>query len=176
MPPVELPLSPQPMSNITPSISLTPSAPTNNPSTPTPSSSQPLTTESLIIIPKIGLEARIVPDLEPQNLMEGVGHDPSTEQPGAPGVCILYGHRFLNYTDPSSGYFYLLDKLSAGDLVVVYWEGKSYHYVVQESMTINPDDFSIYRRREKPTLVLVTCTPLWSDRFRLVVIAEPSAG
>ncbi|MGB9553371.1 MAG: hypothetical protein ACPL7L_03240, partial [bacterium] len=35
----------------------------------------------LIIIPKIGLEAKIVPDLSWNNLMAGVGHDPLSANP-----------------------------------------------------------------------------------------------
>ncbi|MDI6869519.1 MAG: sortase [Coprothermobacterota bacterium] len=140
---------------------------------PSPSSSKPGLPEGpMIVIPKIGLEARIVPDLSWNNLMAGVGHDPLSVNPGEDGVCVLYGHRFLNWVDPSTGYFYLLDKLEPGDIVVIYWEGKVYRYVVRESKVIEPTDHSIYEKREAPTVVLVTCTPLWTDKYRLVVSAE----
>jgi LPXTG-site transpeptidase (sortase) family protein len=175
LPPVSLPRSPttSTASSALPTAVTPTPTPFPDPMTPTSSPVLP-TTEPMIIIPKIGLEARIVPDLDPASLMEGVGHDPSTQAPGETGVCILYGHRFLNYIDPSSGYFYLLDKLAPGDQVVIIWEGSIYHFTVKDSFTIEPDDFSIYEQKDKPTLILVTCTPLWSDRYRLVVIAEPS--
>lgn len=149
-----------------------PSSPTVTPSPFGGSPSLPQPPGPMIIIPKIGLEARIVPDLSWDNLMAGVGHDPNTKNPGEDGVCILYGHRFLNYIDPSTGYFYLLDKLVPGDLVVVYWEKKAFRYIVKESVIVEPTDFSIYNERPAPTLVMVTCTPLWTDRYRLVVFAE----
>lgn len=147
-----------------------PYEPTPIPLTPSVSSS-PLPEEPLIVIPKIGLEAKIVPDLSWDNLMAGVGIDPASGKPGEE-LCVLYGHRFLNWVDPSTGYFYLLDKLEPGDVVVIYWEGKVYRYVTKESKVIEPTDFSIYNPRKTPTLILVTCTPLWTDKYRLVVIAE----
>jgi sortase A len=144
--------------------------------TPTETESAPsknsLPKGPMIIIPKIGLEAKIVPDLSWNNLMAGVGHDPLSANPGESGVCVLYGHRFLNWVDPSTGYFYLLDKLEPGDIVVIYWGSEIYRYVVRESKVIEPTDHSIYQKRDVPTVVLVTCTPLWTDKYRLVVFAE----
>lgn len=149
----------------------TPSSSTSS-TTSFPSSKPDLPEGPMIVIPKIGLEARIVPDLSWDNLMAGVGHDPLSAFPGEDGTCVLYGHRFLNWIDPSSGYFYLLDKLEPGDLIVILWEGKVYRYIAKESKVIEPTDHSIYGKREIPTLVLVTCTPLWTDKYRLVVFAE----
>jgi sortase A len=161
--PQATPLPPEGIPTPLPSESPTPSSPPTKPGLPQ---------GPMIIIPKIGLEARIVPDLSWDNLMAGVGHDPLSAYPGEEGVCVLYGHRFLNWVDPSTGYFYLLDKLEPGDIVVVYWEGKVYRYVTRESKVIEPADYSIYNKREVPTVVLVTCTPLWTDKYRLVVFAE----
>ncbi|MCR4427940.1 MAG: sortase [Caldiserica bacterium] len=151
-----------------PESSATPTSPSENP----PPSPPEIPEGPMIVIPKISLEARIVPDLSWDNLMAGVGHDPLSAYPGEDGTCVLYGHRFLNWVDPSSGYFYLLDKLEPGDLIVILWEGKVYRYIAKESKVIEPTDHSIYEKREVPTLVLVTCTPLWTDKYRLVVFAE----
>ncbi len=159
---VRLANSPSPSSSVSPTLTPTPPAETPEPEPPS----------KMIIIPKIGLEAGIVPDLSWDSLMAGVGHDPSTKKPGEDGVCILYGHRFLNYLDPSTGYFYLLDKLGPGDLVVIYWDERAFRYIVKESIVVEPTDFSIYNERPNPTLVMVTCTPLWTDRYRLVVFAD----
>lgn len=167
----QIPLPPSPTFHATGTSSLTLTAsPT---ATPTPSTVKPaLPSGPMIIIPKIGLEAQITPTLSWDDLMAGVGHDPSTAAPGENGVCLLYGHRFLNWTDPSTGYFYLLDKLQPGDLVILYWEGKAFRYIAKETKIIEPTDFSIYNDRSVPTAVLVTCTPLWTDQYRLVVFAE----
>lgn len=151
------------------SMGITIATPTETNSVPSKAS---LPDGPLIIIPKIGLEAKIVPDLSWNNLMAGVGHDPLSANPGEDGVCVLYGHRFLNWVDPSTGYFYLLDKLEPGDIVVIYWKGKVYRYITRESKVIEPTDYSIYQKRNIPTVVLVTCTPLWTDKYRLVVFAE----
>jgi LPXTG-site transpeptidase (sortase) family protein len=167
----QIPLPPSPTSTATGTSSSTLTA--SSATTPTPSTPKPALPEGpMIIIPKIGLEAQITLTLSWEDLMAGVGHDPYTAAPGENGVCLLYGHRFLNWTDPSTGYFYLLDKLQPGDPVILYWEGKSFRYIAKEIKIIEPTDFSIYNDRSVPTAVLVTCTPLWTDQYRLVVFAE----
>jgi LPXTG-site transpeptidase (sortase) family protein len=172
---IPLPPSPTftPTGTLSPTGTGTPSPTATASSTLTPSPQQPiLPAGPMIVIPKIGLEARITLTLSWEDLMAGVGHDPDTVAPGENGVCLLYGHRFLNWTDPSTGYFYLLDKLQPGDPVILFWEGKAFRYIAKETKIIEPTDFSIYDDRSAPTAVLVTCTPLWTDQYRLVVFAE----
>lgn len=125
-----------------------------------------------IAIPKIGVLMPITGG-ENQDYAWALGAwiDPSTSTPDKGSNTALSAHRF-RYQPPHSKTFYLLDKLEDGDEVVVYWEGEKYTYEVNNSKIVKPTAVEVLDPTQSPTLTLITCTPLFSTKNRLVVTAE----
>jgi len=83
----------------------------------------------------------------------------------------MVGHRFQYTTGPNT--FYLLDKLSIGDEISVYWNKIKYRYSVSHISIVEPTQLEIEAATDYPILTLYTCTPLWTAKNRLVVVATP---
>lgn len=125
-----------------------------------------------IIIKKIGVNAPIIRTIDANYaLSRGAWMSPDQAYPGDRGNVVISGHRF-KYLPPNNLTFYLLDKLKAGDMVSIFWNYKVYNYKVKESKVILPTDVSILASTGKPTLTLYTCTPIFSEKKRLAVVAE----
>lgn len=130
--------------------------------------------ENRVVIPKIGVNAEILKgsSIAVLSQHEGVWHDPSTKTPDEGGNMVLSGHRF-QYLPPNLVTLYNLDKVEVGDSMIVYWEGKEYDYKVTETKVVEPTDVWIKDSHEgKTELTIYTCTPLWSNSHRLVVVGE----
>jgi len=124
-----------------------------------------------LIIPKIGVEMPIVQGEDDSALERGAWLMPESSTPDLLGNTVLAGHRF-KYKPPHKETFYLLDKLEAGDLLQIFWQGKEYRYAVVSSEVVLPEQVEVLAPTEKPTLTLITCYPLFSDEKRLVVKGE----
>lgn len=127
--------------------------------------------KNVLSIPKIGVEINIVEGKNEKALFRGAWRLPGTSSPDLGGNTVLGAHRWL-YKPPSSRTFYNLDKVSAGDSIKIFWEGKEYSYRVRETKIVAPQDVEILKNTEENILTLFTCTPLFSSKQRLVVIAK----
>ncbi len=125
-----------------------------------------------LVISKIGVD---IPIVDSQNsawaLNRGAWRLPETSTPPAGGNTAIAGHRF-KYLPPNNLTFYLLDKLVIGDGLAIVWEGKKYVYRVTGSKIVLPTEVSVLAPTEKPTLTLITCDPIFSQKNRLIVTAE----
>ena len=124
-----------------------------------------------VIIPKIGVNAKVVEGESEQALQKGAWHLPSTSTPDQGSNTVITGHRF-RFLPPNNTTFYLLDKLGAGDQITVIWEDKEYQYIVKETKVVTPDQVEILNPSEQSILTLFTCTPLFTSEKRLVIISE----
>ncbi len=127
-----------------------------------------------VIIKKIGVNSPIVeaPEDKWQSaLNKGAWRLPQTSTPDRGGNTVISAHRY-KYLPPNNLTFYLLDKLAAGDIVNIVWENKEYSYRVTGSKIVPPTEISILDPTERPTLTLFTCDPIWTEKNRLVVVAE----
>lgn len=127
-----------------------------------------------VIIKKIGVDVPIVEGAEDEAkivLNKGAWRIPQGSTPDKGSNTIISAHRY-KYLPPNNLTFYLLDKLEAGDIVNVIWEGKLYNYEVADSKIVPPEEISILNPTDKPILTLFTCDPIWSEKNRLVVIGE----
>ena len=125
-----------------------------------------------IIITKIGVNAPIIESTNANYaLARGAWRVPESSTPDQVGNVVITGHRF-KYLPPSNLTFYLLDKLEKEDLVSLVWQGKNYYYQIKEIKVVDKHDFSILATSQKPILTIFTCDPIYSDKNRLVVIAE----
>lgn len=135
--------------------------------TQAPSSSYPA--ENTLVIPSINLQAQIHDGAYANTLNKGIWRRPNTDAPDKDGNTVLAGHRFT-YSDPAV--FYHLDKVKIGDEIITYWNMQKYIYKVSGIKEVAPTAVEIENSSEKPMLTLYTCTPLWTSKYRLVVIAD----
>lgn len=125
-----------------------------------------------IIITKIGVNSPIIRSIDSNYaLARGAWLSPENALPGENNNVVISGHRF-KYLPPNNLTFYLLDKLKKGDIISVIWDRKYYYYQVKETKIVLPTDIYILDPTTKPILTLYTCTPIFSEAKRLVVVSE----
>lgn len=125
-----------------------------------------------LIISKIGVDMPIVMGNDSEEgLRLGAWLIPGTSTPDKRSNTVLAGHRF-QYLPPSSKTLYLLDKVSVGDTIIVHWRGREYTYLMTSSKVVPPSQVDVLNGTDKPTITLITCTPVFSDKERLIVIGE----
>jgi LPXTG-site transpeptidase (sortase) family protein len=124
-----------------------------------------------VIIPSILLDQNIYEGSQTYvELAKGVWRWPDGSTPDKGGNTILIGHRFT-YTDPR-GVFYELNEVKLGEQIGVIWNGVIYDYNVTNIAQDAPTETSILNQTTQPELTLYTCTPLFSPKYRLVIIAQ----
>ena len=137
-----------------------------------------------ILIPKIGANARVFPNVDPSNqnaflpvLQKGVAHAQGTFFPGQLGNIYLFAHSTDNFWDVGryNAVFYLLKDLREGDDIVVFSQNVRHNYKVTKSDIVSPSEISYITRAEtgKELLILQTCWPPGTTWQRLMVFAEP---
>ena len=111
-------------------------------------------------------------------LMRGVGHYIGTDLPGEVGNFAMAGHR-TTYGKP----FNRIDKLAAGDVVLVETKDTYYVYRVTGHEIVPPSRMSVLlpvpdapeREATVATLTMTSCHPEFSARERYVVFAALDA-
>lgn len=131
---------------------------------------KPIPKDDRIVIPALRMDEAINNGLSQAELNKGIWHRPASSSPDKGSNTVLVGHRF---TYAGQAVFYNLDKLKPKDKIVVYWQGKEYDYQITGSKVVPPTAIEIENPTKKPTLTLYTCTPLWSAKDRLVILARP---
>ena len=141
------------------------------------STTNPAPAENRIVIPSIGLNE---PILESTNIgvitNGGTWRRPASATPLDNNNTVIVGHRYYGNNVST---FYNLDKVQVGQLLAVYWQGQEFLYEVSETKIVDPATVEIEAPITDRRLTLYTCTPIWTAKNRLVVIAKPvdlSAG
>lgn len=136
-----------------------------------------------IVIPKIGANASVIPNVNPYNsreyqaaLTHGVAHARGTTKPGEAGNVFLFSHSSVNFYEASryNSVFYLLSKLEKGDTITLYYKDTPYTYTVTSTKTVSSNAVEYLTKADtaKQTLTLMTCWPPGTTYRRLLVIAE----
>lgn len=138
-----------------------------------------------LIIPKINVNIPVIYSVTTieesaiQNaLKNGTVHynlPGANSTPGQDGNGVILGHSSNDVFDPGSYKFafVLLDKLQNGDLFYMNYEGKRYVYKVNDKKIIKPSEWrTLQQTTGKPTMILVTCTPIGTAEKRLLVYGE----
>lgn len=102
-------------------------------------------------------EARAQRDLRADleaDLKKGPGHYPGTPLPGQPGNSGIAGHR-TTYGAPFSE----LQRLEAGDDILVTTRQGQFRYEVDRTVVVRPDQVEVLDPTEEARLTLTTCTP-----------------
>ena len=139
-----------------------------------------------IVIPKIGASSQVFPNIDPSNkdeflpiLQQGVAHAKGTVFPGMNGNIYLFAHSTDNFWDVGryNAVFYLLKDLTAGDDIVLFFNGKRFNYKVSQVGIIDSDQTYFLAQSQdknaKQRLILQTCWPPGTTWKRLVVFADP---
>jgi sortase A len=135
-----------------------------------------------LTIPAIGLYDVPVYDSASQWALDnGISHIPETSLPWSPTPqrnVYLAGHRLGWPGTWSHLVFYNLDKLGAGDSIILKdRQGHSYEYKVTESFVTDPTDSWVMGQVVGRDMVtLQTCTPIPTFNKRLVVRADRVSG
>lgn len=179
-----------PEASVTPTSTLTPTPapPTSTPTpSPTPGRLPPATR---IVIPAIGVDARVVEVswkiVEVKGVEVGVwdtaenavAHHNNSANPGENDNIVMSGHHNIK-----GEVFKELVDLKIGEEIILHAaDGKSYRYVVQDNLLIPEADASMEERLEHAqmymghtpdsTLTLITCWPYWGNTHRVIVIAK----
>ena len=137
-----------------------------------------------VVIPKIGANERVIPNVDPDNeqeylsvLQHDIAHAKGTAFPGINGTTYLFAHSTDNFWNVGryNAVFYLLNKMSVGDDVVLFFNGKRYNYVVNDTKIIDPNDthFIASNLGQGERVILQTCWPPGTAWKRLLIFAVP---
>jgi len=140
--------------------------------------------EPLLIIPKLNVVVPVVfgfaNDTASMNdaMRMGVAHfavPGASAMPGEIGNFVISGHSSNNIYSTSEYKFVFsgLERLIERDLIYVNYNSVRYTYSVTSKLTVEPTEVSALTDIvTKPVLTLITCTPLGTSRYRLLVFAE----
>jgi sortase A len=117
-----------------------------------------------IYIPKLRVAWPLVYDVTREALKAGPGVYPQGAKPGEPGNLSIAGHRSTHGAP-----FWYLDKLVAGDEVLITVGDTAYVYLVEKLFVVEPTDWSAIEPTGYDAITLTTCHPLGSTSRRLIV-------
>ncbi len=138
-----------------------------------------------IIIPKIGANAKILPNINASDeniylnaLNKGVAHTLGTAFPGEGGHIFLFAHStdyFWNI-GTYNAIFYLLYKLEKNDEVDIFYQGQRYVYrVIGREIVDSSQVQYLTRKTNREFLTLQTCWPPGTTLKRLLIFAVRAA-
>lgn len=104
-------------------------------------------------IPQIQLSVPVLSDYDTDSLLKGVGHIPGTAMPGGLGTVGLAGHRDL-FLRP-------LRLIKPHMDIRLVEETDVYHYQVDSTEIVTPDQVEVLDTGSKPELTLITCYPFF---------------
>ena len=148
-----------------------------------------------LMIPKLNVEVPVVfgskNDVDSMGaaMNNGVAHfaiSGASAKPGQIGNFVVSGHSAGNIYQASDYKFIFsgLTRMGNGDLIYMDYESQRYTYRVTGTRTVDPSDTGSLRKiasdnSGKPMITLITCTPLGTSKYRLLVYGEqihPSYG
>ena len=122
-----------------------------------------------IKIPSIDVDWAFVEGVKAKDIEKGPGHFRESPMPGQIGNAAIAGHR-TTHGQP----FFNLDKVSPGDEIITITDAGTHVYEITESLVVSPTDYAAVVppfMADTATLTLVTCTPAYTARERLIIRA-----
>ena len=104
-------------------------------------------------IPKVHIEAPLLPGTDDVTLNRGIGHIEGTALPGTDGNAGIAGHR--------DGFFRGLKDISPGDTIELETQQGREVYRVERIWIVVPEDVSVLDPTPTRALTLVTCYPFY---------------
>ncbi len=147
-----------------------------------PTITQTVSPEPRLLIPKLNIDVPIRFDVALDDVMaamnNGVAHyriSGASAYPGEIGNFIITGHSAgdIYSSNPYKYIFSGLERLEDGDLIYVNYDSIRYTYKVVKKQIVEPTNVqSLVVQTSKPLITLVTCTPVGTSRYRLLVTGE----
>ena len=147
-----------------------------------PTISQTVSPDPRLIIPKLNIDVPIhfgIPLTDVMSSMNnGVAHyriAGASAFPGEIGNLVITGHSAgdIYSSNPYKYIFSGLERLEDGDLIYVNYNSTRYIYRVVKKEVVDPSNVAaLVVNTDKPIITLVTCTPLGTSRYRLLVTGE----
>ena len=106
-----------------------------------------------IEIPRLRMSAMVREGDDEDTLRRAVGHLPDTPRPGQKGNVTLAGHR--------DTFFRALRNAHKNDRISIRTLDGDYHYVIESTRIVDPEDLDVLKASSGNTLTLVTCYPFW---------------
>ena len=142
----------------------------------------PIDNQFGLIVPKIGINSRVIPGVDPTKLSgyedalkAGVAHANTSFMPDEDGTVYLFSHS-TNYdwfVKDLNAIFYLVKNLEKDDKIVLMYKGKRYTYKITDKRVVSPRSISyIIPYAGKKNLILQTCWPPGSVSERLLIFAD----
>lgn len=142
----------------------------------------PVSTDFGIVVPKVGINATVIPAVDPANpqdyedaLSKGVAHSSTSFYPDENGTVYLFSHstNYEWFVKDLNAVFFLLKNLEENDTIVIVYQGKRYTYAVKEKRVVKPTDISyLAPAKGEKKLILQTCWPPGSTTERMLIFAD----
>jgi sortase A len=114
----------------------------------------------------IGVDSPVVQGNGWEQLKKGVGQTIGTPNPGENGNIVLAGHN-----DVYGEVFRYLDRLTPGDLVILFSTRRQYTYVITGTQMVEPTEVQVMAQTPDARVTLISCHPYLIDDHRIVVSA-----
>ena len=147
-----------------------------------PTVTQKVSSDPRLIIPKLNIDVPVHFGISLDEVMpamnNGVAHyriAGASAYPGEIGNLVITGHSAgdVYSSNPYKYIFSGLERLEDGDLIYVNYNSVRYTYRVVKKEVVEPSNVgALVVNTDRPLLTLVTCTPLGTSRYRLLVTAE----
>jgi sortase A len=108
---------------------------------------------AVLRVPRVGVEAAVLPGVDEWTLNRAVGHIDQTARPGADGNAGIAGHR--------DGFFRALKDVKIGDRVDLETPQDRQTYRVEQIWIVAPQDVWVLDPTPARSLTLVTCYPFY---------------
>ena len=150
--------------------------------TPDGASIDPVNKDFSLVIPKIGVNAAVIPSVNPtkpeeygEALKNGVAHSSLSYFPNEDGTVYLFSHS-TNYdwfVKDLNAVFYLVKNLDTNDTVILYYKGAAYTYKITGKQIVKPTAVAyLAPQAGERKLILQTCWPPGSTTERLLIFAD----
>lgn len=147
-----------------------------------PNITQTVSPEPRLIIPKLNIDVPVAFGISKSEvdaaMNQGVAQfsiPGANALPGQIGNLVISGHSAgdIYSSNPYKFIFSGLERLEIGDLIYINYDSVRYTYQMTGSTVVEPTNVSaLIYPTDKPILTLITCTPLGTSRYRLLISAE----
>lgn len=147
-----------------------------------PTVTRTISADPKLLIPKLNIDVPINFGVALEDVMEAMNHgvahyriNGASAYPGEIGNFIITGHSAgdVYSSNPYKYIFSGLERLEEGDLIYVNYNSVRYTYRVTKKEVVEPTNVgALVVQTDKPIITLVTCTPLGTSRYRLLVTGE----
>lgn len=147
-----------------------------------PNITQTISPDPRLIIPKLNIDVPVAFNITTNEvnaaMEQGVAQfmiPGASALPGQIGNLAISGHSSgdIYSTNPYRYIFASLERLENNDLIYIHYNSVRYTYQVVGREVVEPSNVgALVYETDKPMLTLITCTPLGTSRYRLLISAE----